>query len=145
MGQEGRMEAMLKAIRAIKVGIRGWGWGMRFGMVGVMNVDVPSCVFGLGSSLCLTRWWGDGGYSVGAAQVFVGRAPRRRCGGGGGETLDAARDAVARSRLEEEGKGGKGNEKECKGRNTTGIGWVISQWGEVEGLYGCDRQASKRN
>ena len=30
MGQEGRMEAMLKAINAIKVGIRGWGWGERW-------------------------------------------------------------------------------------------------------------------
>ena len=79
-----------------------------------MNVNVPSCLFGLDSSLCLTRWWGYGGYSVRAAQVFVGRAPRRWCGSRGGETVEAAREAVARSRLKKEEKSGKGNEKALK-------------------------------
>ena len=40
MGQEGRMEAMLKAISAIKVGIRGWGWGMRFGWGGRWDGEI---------------------------------------------------------------------------------------------------------
>ena len=83
-------------------------------MVRVMNVNVPSCVFGLDSSLCLTRWWGYGGYSVVTAQVFVGRTPRRWCGSRGGEAVDAPCEAVARSRLEKEGKSGKGNEKAMK-------------------------------
>ena len=69
-------------------------------MVVVRNVNVPSCVFGSDFSLCLTRWWGDGGFWVRAAQVFVGRAPRRWCGSRGDETLGAAREAVARNRSE---------------------------------------------
>ena len=76
--------------------------------------NVPSCVFGSDSSLYLTRWWVDGGYWGMAAQVFVGRAPRRWCGSRGDETLGAAREAIARSRLEKKEKSGEGGEKSMK-------------------------------